>query len=390
MHTAPVSLFLTLSLLLTGCSTVGQVVAPSPTPEATVQPTPEPTPEPTPIPTPTVATLAVCGDVMSHESILKDAWNGEKYDYARIMAGARPYVESADFAVANLETTLSESKYTGYPRFRSPDQLAYDLKDMGFDLMLTANNHCLDNGNAGLMRTLDVLDQVGLAHVGTSRSQEEQDNNIVVADVGGISVAFLGYTYGTNGLPMAKDAPYAVNLFNKDYLTSLSDLDEERLIADLGKARATGADLVAVMIHWGVEYRTKQNSYQERIADLLIANGADLVLGGHSHVPQPIEVRTATAPDGSRRQGFVSYSLGNFISSQNKENTNVTAVITVELTKDHATGKSAVTAWEYAPMFMSRKKSGPEQFALLDAVATGSQLAIDTCLKVLGEQRVEL
>lgn len=390
MHLAPLPVLLALSLLLGGCSTAVQPTPePTPTPVVTAAPTPTPTPEPTPVPTPeppTVASLVVCGDVMSHESILKDAWNGAEYDYERIMAGAKPYVEGADYAVANLETTLSESKYTGYPRFRSPDALAYDLKDMGFDLMLTANNHCMDNGYAGLCRTLDVLDQVGIRHVGTSRGQEEQDNNLVVADVGGISVAFLGYTYGTNGLPLAKDAPFSVNLFNKDYLTNLSDLDEERLIADLQKAKDTGADLVAVMIHWGWEYHTKQNAYQERIADLLIANGADMVLGGHPHVLQPFEMRTATAPDGTQRQGFVCYSLGNFISSQTKENTNVTAVLTLELTKDHESGVSAVTGWTYQPMLMDRKKAGPEIFNLRDAYQCGSQLAINTCHKILGPE----
>ena len=176
---------------------------------------PSPPEEPLP-PEPTVATLAVCGDAMSHMPITNDAWNGERYDYARIMAAARPYVEPADYAVVNLETTLSGGPpYSGYPAFNSPDDMAAGLKDLGFDLCLTANNHSLDRGFSGLSRTLDVLDQAGLAHVGTSRTQEEHDHNITVADVGGISVAFLGYTYGTNGIPIPKKHPYAINVFHK-------------------------------------------------------------------------------------------------------------------------------------------------------------------------------
>ncbi len=354
-------------------------------------------PEEPPPPEPTVVTLAVCGDAMSHMPVTNDAWNGERYDYARIMAAAGPYVEAADYAVVNLETTLSGGPpYSGYPAFNSPDDMARDLKALGFDLCLTANNHSLDRGFSGLSRTLDVLDEVGLAHVGSSRTQEEAGHNIAVADVGGVSVAFLGYTYGTNGIPIPKKHPYALNVFNTDYLTTLSKPDWDRLAADLASARALETDLVAVMIHWGLEYKLTQNRYQEEMADFLFENGADIILGGHSHVPQPMELRTL--PDG--RQGFVCYSLGNFISSQTKPNTDVTAVLTLTLTRDNETGETQVTNYAYAPMYMLHRAQGTsprfelvDVHAALEAEETGDALrqkldkALETCRAVFGEER---
>lgn len=354
-----------LLAVLTGCATPAPAVTPTPTPT----PTPSPTPEPTPTP-PTVATLAVCGDVMSHMPVTRDAWDEAQgiYDYTPIFEQARPYVEGADYAVANLETTLStEGPYSGYPAFRSPAALADDLKELGFDLMLTANNHCLDRGFGGLTSTLDALDKAGLAHVGTYASEEDAASPIHLADVGGITVAFLGYTYGTNGIPLPQGKDWAVSLFNTDYMTSLSTPDTERLEADLAAARAMEPDLIAVMIHWGVEYRTKQNSYQEEIADLLIANGADLVLGGHSHVPQPMETRTVTGWDSMERIGFVCYSLGNFISSQIDPLTDTTAALTLELTRNNETGETAVTSWSYVPMLMVRRNGTERVFTLTDA-----------------------
>ena len=335
-------------------------------PEAPAELPAEPS-EPEP-PAPTTASLAVCGDAMSHMPVTNDVWDGEKYDYVRVMNGAKSWVEAADYAVVNLETTFAGGpKYSGYPAFNSPDDMARGLKDLGFDLCLTANNHSLDKGWSGLSRTLDVLDETGLAHVGTSRSQEEQDVNLVVADVGGISVAFLGYTYGTNGIPIPKDHPYCINVFNTDYLSNLRDLDRDRLTSDLEQAKAAGTDLVAVMIHWGVEYQTTQNAYQEEIADFLFANGADIILGGHSHVPQPMELRTL----GDGRQGFVCYSLGNFISSQNDEYTDTTAVLTLELTRDNETGETQVTGYSYAPMYMLDREAGAKpRFQLLDVYET--------------------
>lgn len=395
------SLLLCLTLLLSACGGIpAGAAAPvppreeSPAPAAPEEP---PIPEEPPPPEPTVATLAVCGDAMSHMPVTNDAWNGERYDYVRIMAAAAAYVEAANYAVVNLETTLSGGPpYSGYPAFNSPDDLAYGLKALGFDLCLTANNHSLDRGFSGLSRTLDVLDQAGLAHVGTSRTQEEQDRSIAVADVGGISVAFLGYTYGTNGIPIPTKHPYAINVFNTDYLTSLSKPDWDRLAADLKAARDLETDLVAVMIHWGLEYQLTQNQCQEELADFLFENGADLVLGGHSHVPQPMELRAL--PDG--RQGFVCYSLGNFISSQTKPDTDTTAVLTLELTRDNETGEAQVTDYSYAPMYMLHRTAGTSpRFELLDihtALAsgeTGESLrqklnhALETCHSVFGEER---
>lgn len=336
--------------------------------------TPTPTPEPTPEP-PTVSKLVVCGDVMSHSSNVDDSWDEttQTYNYLREMENIRPWIESADYAVANLETTLAADRYSGYPAFRTPDAMAHNLKDLGFDLMLTANNHCMDSGFSGITRTLDVLDEVGIAHVGTSRTQAEADSDIALADVGGISVAFLGYTYGTNGFPLAKDAPFSVNLFNKDYLTHLSELDEDRLRTDLAKARTLEPDLVAVMIHWGIEYQTKPNDYQRRVADFLIENGADLILGGHPHVLQPVEEeRTVTLADGSQRTGFVAYSLGNLLSGQltkNDAHVDATAILTLTLERDNETGKSRVAGWEYAPIYRTDDKSQNVRFELLDPYA---------------------
>lgn len=398
------ALLLTLALL---CGCAGQTDTPqseaAAAPDAPVQ---ESLPESSPVeeapelpPEPTVVRLVVCGDVMSHMPVTNDAWDAEAgvYDYKPMLRYAKPYIERADFAVANLETTFAGGTPSGYPAFNTPDALADALKDAGFDLLLTANNHCMDKGFSGLCRTLDVLDERGIPHVGTSRTQEEADNNLVVADVDGISIAFLGYAYGTNGIPLAKDAPYSVNLFNTDYLTSLSALDEERLLAALDQAKALDTDLIAVMIHWGVEYQTKQNAYQEKVAQFLFDNGADIILGGHPHVLQPMELRTLER-DGVERQGFVCYSLGNFCSSQVKELTDTTVILELELTRDNETGVTQVTDYSYTPMLMRNRGEGvTERFVLLDAYrelagGDGGEAtekcsdAIEACHKILGTE----
>ncbi len=364
-------LALVLALLLALCACGGgkqREEVPPPQPPVIVEPEPQPELEPEPL----TATLAFCGDVVGHKPLNWDSYDPAtgRYDYAPVISGAAPYAAAADYAVVNLETTLSGGpNYTGYPQFNSPDDWAVSLKAAGFDLVLTANNHCMDKGFSGLSRTLDVLDENGLDHVGTYRTQEEREENsgIVLADVGGISVAFLGYTYGTNGIPVSKDRPWSVNLFNLDYTTTLRTPDTEKIQADMAAARALEPDLIAVLVHWGVEYQTKENAYQEEMADLFIANGADLVLGGHAHVPQPMEWRSVTAEDGAERTGFVLYSIGNFVSCQSAPYTQDTAVFQFDLEKDQVTGEARVTGVDYRPMYMADfGKGAADRYVLLD------------------------
>ena len=339
---------------------------------ASVQPTPTPTPTPTPPPEPIYATLTVAGDIMSHMPQTNDAYVAQtgEYDYTPMLRYAKPWLEQADLAVGNLETTFSGGpNYSGYPSFNTPDALGYALKDAGFDLLSTTNNHSLDRGFSGLERTLNTLDEIGLPHVGTYRTQEERDENsgIVLADCGGISIAFLAYSYGTNGIPVPQGREYCINLFNTDYATTMSTPDTALLESDMAAARAMGADLIAVVMHWGIEYQLQPNTYQQTLAQTLIDLGADLVLGGHPHVLEPYTFLTTEAGN----SGFVCYSLGNFISSQVYEYTDTTVLLNLELKKDLVTGETTVESVNYVPFYMLNKgqKINGERMVLLDVYA---------------------
>lgn len=358
-------LALALLLLLTGCGSAPSTQADASEPPEASEPVVQPN---------IVSTLAVCGDAMSHMPQTRDAYDSQAgaYDYKPMIRFAKPWIEQADYAVVNLETTFAGGPdYSGFPAFNTPDALGDALKDAGFDLVSTANNHCLDRGYDGMVRTLDVLDNLGLAHVGTYRSAVERaaQNGVHVADVGGIKVAFLSYTYGTNGIPLSKSHPDTVNILHTDYMSEAQVLDTARIADDLAAAEALSPDLIAVIVHWGVEYQTTQNEHQEEIADFLFDHGADVILGSHPHVLQPMETRTLTDRDGTTHTGFVCWSLGNFISSQNDEYTDTTVVLNLELTKNPNTGATDVTKVGYVPLYMLDREQevDGERFTLLDA-----------------------
>lgn len=358
-------LALALLLLLTGCGSAPSTQADASEPPEASEPVVQPN---------IVSTLAVCGDAMSHMPQTRDAYDSQAgaYDYKPMIRFAKPWIEQADYAVVNLETTFAGGPdYSGFPAFNTPDALGDALKDAGFDLVSTANNHCLDRGYDGMVRTLDVLDNLGLAHVGTYRSAVERaaQNGVHVADVGGIKVAFLSYTYGTNGIPLSKSHPDTVNILHTDYMSDAQVLDTARIADDLAAAEALSPDLIAVIVHWGVEYQTTQNEHQEEIADFLFDHGADVILGSHPHVLQPMETRTLTDRDGTTHTGFVCWSLGNFISSQNDEYTDTTVVLNLELTKNPNTGATDVTKVGYVPLYMLDREQevDGERFTLLDA-----------------------
>jgi len=227
------------------------------------------------------AELLFVGDAMQHQAQLDRAKEigGNSYDYSGCLTYIAPEVTSADYAVCNLEVPLGGGpSYTGYPCFSAPDSYAQALKDAGFDLFLTANNHCLDRRDRAARRTLTALDSLGVDHIGTFHDAAEREKLVpFIKNINGFKIGFLNYTYGTNGIEPNDGVEVAL-------------IERDRMAHEIRKTREAGAEIVVVTIHWGVEYVLLQNKNQENIANFLVDQGVDLIIGGHPHVIQPMKV----------------------------------------------------------------------------------------------------
>ena len=288
--------------------------------------------------------LSIIGDIMCHNSQYVDAYDASQgtYDFSYVFDDIKENISSADIAIGNLETTFagSEKGYSNYPRFNTPEQLAGNLKDFGIDILTTANNHCMDTNYDGLVSTLNYLDEAGISHTGTNRSTEEQ-NTILIKEVNDIKIAFLSFTYGTNGISIPSDKFYAVNLIDEDFIKT-----------QLNLAKQQNPDLICVSMHWGIEYETHQNATQENLANFLFQNGVDIILGSHPHVLQPMEKRSVVLDDGTQKDCFVIYSLGNFMSAQTQKNTRSSIILNIGLSKDGYTDKTKIDSVSYIPIYM--------------------------------------
>ena len=309
-------------------------------------------------PTDTTFTLTAIGDIMCHNTQYLDAYNDEtgEYDFSYVFDDISLYTKTADICIGNLETTFAgeDVGYSSYPTFNTPDSLAYELKDIGVDVLSTAGNHALDKGFNGLSRTIDVLNDADISHLGTYKSKEEQDKTLIKY-VKGIKIAFVNFAYGTNGIPIPSDKPYCVNL-----------IDENLMKEQIDRAKEEEPDIIIACMHWGTEYKTTPSSTQEQLADFLFKNGVDIILGTHPHVLEPMEKRTVTLDDGSTKDGFVIYSLGNFIADQNAEYTRDSIILNIDITK-HTDGKITIDNYEYVPIYMYKDTSKKKQkMKLLD------------------------
>lgn len=254
-------------------------------------------------------TLVAVGDLMVHWDQVEDALQPDgSYDFTHSFEAVEADLAEG-YAIGNLETVFGgpEGGYSGYPCFSAPDAVGEALKAAGFDFVSTCNNHSLDQGLPGALRTLEQLDRIGLAHTGTYATREDAQE-ITIVETGGMRIAILAFTFSTNGIPIPLDAPWAVNM-----------LTEEKLIADLARARTLAPDLIVVMPHMGNEYETFTREVFLEWMDRMLYHGADIVLASHPHVLQPMYMRTLTDAQGRERQGFIICSLGNFISVQREE-----------------------------------------------------------------------
>ena len=304
--------------------------------------------------------MTVTGDVLCHNTNFWDAYDAstDSYDFSYVFEDIEKYFSSADIVVGTIETSFAgkEAGYSNYPTFNSPEELATDLKELGYDVMAMATNHCLDKGYKGLVSTIEELDKAGIKHIGTYKS-EEDSKEILIQDVKGIKMAFLNYTYGTNGIPIPAGKEYSVNLIDKD-----------KIKADIEKAKKLNADVICVNMHWGEEYRQTATQEQEELADFLFQNGVDLILGSHTHVLEPMEKRTVTLADGTKKDGFVIYSLGNFMSGQNANYTRQSVILDIQLTKKGKDNTISIDSVKYTPIYMYNIYAGKSmnRFKIMD------------------------
>lgn len=340
--------------------------------------------------------MTLTGDIMCHNTIYNDAFNKQSntYDFSYIFDNIKYNIQIADIAIGNLETTFAGSSrgYSSYPTFNTPESLAYTLKKVGFDVLSTANNHCYDKGYSGIESTIDYLDNADISHTGTFKSEEEQ-NKILIKNVKGIKIAFLSFTYGTNGIPVPSDKSYSVNLIDKDLIKKQLDL-----------AKGQNPDMICVSMHWGIEYQTSPNSEQKDLADFLFKNGTDIIIGNHPHVLQNFEKRQITLNDGTTKDGLVVYSLGNLLADQNKKYTRDSAIMNVNITKDE-NGKIKINTVKYIPTYIYKDTSkSTQKFKIIniknsiDSYAAGYspnlskttyntfKTELDNIKKILGEE----
>ena len=293
------------------------------------------------IPVETVtASLAVTGDIMVHSYQYEEAYDRStgKYDFMHNFTDVKKYFDAADYAIGNFETVLAgeDVGISDYPCFNTPDSFLDSLKYSGIDFVTTANNHCMDRGTDGLLRTIDKLDEYGFDHTGTYKDEESR-NEVFVKDINGITFAFLSYTYGTNGIPVKN--PWNVNI-----------LDEELIKSDIEKAKELNPDFIVVLPHMGVEYEIYPREEFKEWADFMFNCGADIILASHPHVLQPMEVREITKDDGSTRNGFIIYSLGNFISSQTTPPRNAGIIVNLDFEKK-GIEKAELTKVSFIPVW---------------------------------------
>lgn len=266
-------------------------------------------------------TIGSAGDILIHKPLLQGANSGGTYDFNDIFTYVKGTIEKCDYFIANLEVTLggADRGYSSYPTFNTPDAIVDAAKNAGIDCLLTANNHCYDTSEDGLIRTLGILNEKKIDHTGTRLS--ETDSKYFVKEINGVKFGFICYTYETesqsgksiNGIPTSAAAAPLINSFNYSNL----DAFYTEFKAQYDEMKKDGAEFIIAYPHWGDEYQLSPNSWQKQMAQKMCDIGVDVIIGGHPHVVQPVELITSTTD--SKHKTACLYSMGNFVSNQRRQ-----------------------------------------------------------------------
>lgn len=292
--------------------------------------------------------ITFIGDVMQHGKQLLSALednsnpdNPHSYNYTHVFKHIEKKLQSADLSVANMEFPLGTPPYKGYPAFSAPESIAWKANECGIDLFLLANNHILDKGKRGLLNTIGVYEAMGGRYIGAYKNSTDQNNlNPVFYNINGIRVAFLNFTYGTNGFAIPE--PCKVNLMDSIHVKEC-----------INRAKDMGADIIICAPHWGEEYQLRPSVHQRRWAAMLQREGVKVIVGSHPHVPQSAYITG---------ENILFYSLGNYISNQTTPDyTQLELMVTIRIMKNFHTGKTSLLEPEIEFLWCFKKDEfGPD------------------------------
>ncbi|MGL5652423.1 MAG: CapA family protein [Paraclostridium sp.] len=323
-------------------------------------------------------TISAIGDIMAHDDQLKAQFDKDTntYSFDNNFKYVKPYISKSDLAIGNLETTLAgpKAKYSSFPKFNSPDELADAIKNSGVDIVSTINNHTYDRGSDGVYRTLDVLNSKDIEHVGTQKNDE--DENFLIKDVDGVKLGITAYSYGQvygsttalNGLNINYSDLNNLNIFNSSYV----DIAFNEIKDTLDVMNNKESDLQVVILHWGDEYTRQPNEFQKELAKKLCDYGVDIIIGSHPHMVQPIEMIKSDEND---NETLVIYSLGNFLSNQrneilNKKYTEDGVIVNIGINKNLNTGETKISNVEYIPTWVNKynNKTGKLTYEIIPLI----------------------
>jgi len=318
----------------------------------------------------TVYSFLAAGDNIIHEAIFTDAHkraeNGVGYNFKPMYDGVADMISSADIAFVNQEGPIAGASFgvTGYPMFNAPDSAGDTLVELGFDIVNIANNHMLDKWESGLYHTIEYWKTKDVLLLGAF-TETDYDNIRVYTCPDGTKISFLSYTYGTNDMKLDSDK----------YDMFIPLIDERDIVRQVGLAKEAG-DMVFVSIHWGNENKFDPTGEQRRLAQVMADNGVDVVIGHHPHVLQPAE--WLTGKNGGKT--FVTYSIGNMISTMHPSYNMVGAFLTFDI-RITAAGERSIENPLLVPIMChySTNRDGLQVYKLEDYTeelmkAHGSQL----------------
>ncbi|MGH4119064.1 CapA family protein [Clostridium sp.] len=339
--------------------------------------------------------IVAVGDIIVHEEQLKAQYNKAigKYSFYNNFKYVKSHIESADIALANLETTLAgeDKKYTGYPLFNSPSSLVDAIKVCGFDILSTANNHTIDRGSEGVFSTLAEIQKRNLKAIGTRENLNEKP--YIIQDVKGIKIGVISYSYETprsgndktlNAIKIPGEVTNLINTFSYEHIEE----DLNKIKVQIYEMKKQGAEAIIFIIHWGNEYERKPNVHQISIANKLCDFGVDVILGSHPHVIQPIEFITS---EKTGKRSLVVYSMGNFISNQRYEYTDNRytedgIIVNIDIVKRVSSDEIIISAVSYIPTWVNKYRNNSELvFEILplgDALASKGKYNLNDDIEV--------